>query len=174
MDVFYTELELPSGKVFAAATVRGIALLDLEPGPLDVWLDRLSAEHGVAPVRDKMPFIRLMDELGEYFNGTRKVFTVPLDVHGTPFQEKVWAALLRVPYGSIVTYGMIARMAGSPGAARAAGGALNKNRVPIIIPCHRVVASGGNMGGYGAGLDVKRLLLELEGVRPPYRASETA
>lgn len=174
MDVFYTELKLPTGRAIAAATNSGIALLELKPGPLDILLDRLSAEYGVVPVRDNRPFIRLADELGEYFNGTRNVFTLPLDVHGTPFQERVWAALVHVPYGGIVTYGMLARMAGSPGAARAAGGALNKNRVPIIIPCHRVVASGGNMGGYGAGLDVKRLLLELEGVRPPYIASEPA
>lgn len=168
MDVYYKELELPTGPALAAATVRGITRLELNAGNLDAWLARLAEEFGNMPVEDDRPFKLLSGELMSYFAGRLRVFTVRLDVRGTPFQGRVWRALMSVPYGAVVTYGELARMAGVPDAARAVGGAMNRNRVPIIIPCHRVVAAGGKIGGYGGGLDIKRALLEVEGVRPPY------
>ena len=103
-------------------------------------------------------------ELDEYFAGKRRKFTVPLDLHGTPFQLEVWRTLRRIPFGKAVSYGEEARMLGKPKAARAVGSANGRNPVPIIVPCHRVVASDGSLGGYSAGLPMKRKLLALEGV----------
>ena len=102
-------------------------------------------------------------ELEEYFAGTRTGFEVPLELDGTPFQREVWNELTRIGYGETITYGELARRVGRPRGPRAVGQANGRNPVPIIVPCHRVVASGG-IGGYGGGLKVKRALLALEGV----------
>lgn len=102
-------------------------------------------------------------QLEEYFKGKRKSFKIPLDLRGTPFQKKVWKTLLRIPYGKTKSYGEIARAVGNPGAARAVGSANGRNPVAIIVPCHRVIRSGGGLGGYSAGLSKKRVLLDLEG-----------
>jgi len=102
-------------------------------------------------------------ELEEYFARRRKHFTVPLQPNGTPFQREVWAALLEIPYGQTVSYGDIAVKIGKPRAARAIGQANRANLLPIFIPCHRVVAAGGSLGGYSLGLETKRMLLRLEG-----------
>lgn len=102
-------------------------------------------------------------ELREYFAGTRRAFSVPLAPRGTPFQLAVWRALATIPYGHTITYGELARRVGRPRAFRAVGQANGANPLPIVYPCHRVVASGDRIGGYGGGLDAKRRLLELEG-----------
>jgi len=101
-------------------------------------------------------------QLREYFAGTRKNFDLPLETEGTEFQKKVWAALLEIPYGETRSYKQIAERAGSPKGFRAVGGANHNNPITIIIPCHRVIAADGGLGGYGGGLDKKTLLLELE------------
>ena len=98
----------------------------------------------------------------EYFAGTRREFSLPLSPRGTPFQLRVWRALTEIPYGETRTYGDIARAIGAPGAARAVGGANNKNPIAIIVPCHRVVGANGALTGYAGGLDKKDFLLELE------------
>ncbi len=103
-------------------------------------------------------------QLEEYFAGKRKIFGLPLKLEGTPFQVKVWEALRQIPYGSTISYGELADMAGCPNGARAVGGAMRENRIPVFIPCHRVITSEGKLGGYSGGLDVKRKLLQLEGV----------
>lgn len=100
-------------------------------------------------------------ELYEYFVGTRKEFTVPFNLIGTEFQKKVWNELLKIPYGSVCTYGDIAARIGNKNAARAVGGANNKNKIPIIIPCHRVVSSV-DTGGFAAGVGIKEILLNIE------------
>jgi len=102
-------------------------------------------------------------ELKEYFNRERKKFTVPLDVVGTEFQKKVWNELLKIPYGKLMTYKAIAIMLGNENAMRAVGRANSTNHAPIIIPCHRVIASNGKLGGYSGGISLKEKLLELEG-----------
>ncbi|OGU53160.1 MAG: hypothetical protein A2315_17005 [Ignavibacteria bacterium RIFOXYB2_FULL_35_12] len=102
-------------------------------------------------------------ELKEYFNRERKKFTVPLDVLGTDFQKKVWNELLKIPYGQLMTYKAIAIMLGNENAMRAVGRANATNHAPIIIPCHRVIASNGKLGGYSGGVSLKEKLLELEG-----------
>ena len=102
-------------------------------------------------------------QLAEYFAGARRVFDVPLRPRGTPFQQRVWAALRTIPYGETRTYGEIAAAVGSPRAARAVGGAIHRNPVLILIPCHRVVGRAG-LTGFRAGLEMKRLLLAAEGI----------
>ena len=101
-------------------------------------------------------------EIMEYFDGQRRTFDFPIDLHGTPFEMEVWAALQNIPYGSTVTYGELAAGLGKPGAARAVGSANGRNPIPIVVPCHRVTATGGKLGGYGGGPTLKRQLLDLE------------
>lgn len=102
------------------------------------------------------------DQLSEYFSGTRTEFDIPLAPNGTPFQKLVWRELCRIPYGQTRTYGEIAAAIGNPGAARAVGMACNRNPIWIVIPCHRIVGTGGKLTGYAGGLDLKRRLLDLE------------
>lgn len=101
-------------------------------------------------------------ELTEYLEGRRSQFTVVGSPEGTPFERRCWDALQQIPYGETRTYGDIARAVGNPKGSRAVGSANHKNPIPIIIPCHRVVAAGGGLGGYGGGLELKRRLLALE------------
>ncbi len=103
------------------------------------------------------------EELAAYFAGKLRTFTVPLGPVGTPFQLSVWEALRQIPYGETRTYGEIAAAIGNPRACRAVGMANNRNPISILIPCHRVIGSGGALVGYGGGLEVKKFLLKLEG-----------
>ena len=105
---------------------------------------------------------QVAQELMEYLTGKRSRFTLPVAPTGTPFERRCWHALQQIPYGETRTYAEIARTVGNPKGYRAVGSANHKNPIPIIIPCHRVVASGGGLGGYGGGLDLKRRLLALE------------
>lgn len=101
-------------------------------------------------------------QLSQYFNGERKIFDIPILLEGTEFQKKVWQTLMKIPYGKTVSYGDIAEQIGHPRASRAVGGANNKNRIPIVIPCHRVIGKNGKFVGYAGGLDKKEFLLNLE------------
>jgi len=101
-------------------------------------------------------------QLEQYFQGVRQQFDLPLDPAGTAFQKSVWAALRGIPYGQTITYGQLAALVGNPKASRAVGGANNRNPIPVIIPCHRVIGADGTLTGYAGGLDKKRFLLELE------------
>lgn len=103
-------------------------------------------------------------QLETYFAGKLRSFDVPLCLEGTPFRTRVWEQLRQIPYGQVISYGELARRIGQPGAARAVGGANHHNPIAIIVPCHRVIAAGGALGGYGGGLELKRALLRLEGV----------
>ena len=105
---------------------------------------------------------RTVRELDEYFAGKRKAFDLPLSLHGTPFQLRVWAALQQIPYGETRSYAQVAAMAGNAKACRAVGMANHHNPVSILVPCHRVINADGGLGGYGGGLDVKKFLLTLE------------
>lgn len=145
-------------------------VFDTPVGPLgleeeDGRLTRLYLPNQPAErLGDEVPVLaRGRAELLEYFRGERREFTVPLDPRGTPFRQRVWAALAAVPYGETVTYGELARRAGSPGAVRAVGQANHFNPLPIFLPCHRVVGADGSLTGYAGGLDMKRFLLDLEG-----------
>ncbi|MGL4989757.1 MAG: methylated-DNA--[protein]-cysteine S-methyltransferase [Sarcina sp.] len=101
-------------------------------------------------------------QLEEYFAGSRKNFDLPLEFNGTEFQERVWKSLLEIPYGESATYKDIAKMIGNEKAVRAVGGANNKNKIMIVIPCHRVIGSNGKLVGYAGGITIKQILLELE------------
>ncbi len=102
------------------------------------------------------------EQLTEYFNGKRREFDLPYFTNGTAFQERVWRALTQIPYGQTISYKQLAATVGNEKACRAVGGANNKNPISIIIPCHRVVGARGDLVGYGGGLDMKAVLLELE------------
>ncbi|GAA5194160.1 methylated-DNA--[protein]-cysteine S-methyltransferase [Rugosimonospora acidiphila] len=112
--------------------------------------------------RDPAPFARVIEQLTEYFDGARTTFDLPLAEQGTPFQRVVWAALGDIPYGETVSYGQLAERIGRPTASRAVGLANGKNPVSIIVPCHRVVGAGGDLTGYGGGIERKRYLLDFE------------
>ena len=109
------------------------------------------------------PLLKLANrQLQEYFLGERKEFTIPLSFSGTPFQESVWHGLLSIPYGKTLSYQELAELIKHPRAARAVGNANHKNPISIFVPCHRVIRTGGALGGYGGGLDRKAYLLNLE------------
>ncbi|MEG1544770.1 MAG: methylated-DNA--[protein]-cysteine S-methyltransferase [Tannerellaceae bacterium] len=118
------------------------------------------------PVMQPAPATLLLQEavrqLEEYFSGIRRQFDLPLQQSGTPFQQKIWEELLRIPYGERITYQELATRAGHPGACRAAGSANGCNGIFIIVPCHRVIQSGGKVGGYAYGTAMKQFLLDLE------------
>ncbi|MFA7127452.1 MAG: methylated-DNA--[protein]-cysteine S-methyltransferase [Bacilli bacterium] len=113
-------------------------------------------------VEETTLLLQIKKELTEYFDGTRKVFTIPIKTHGTPFQVKVWDALQTIPYGLTVSYCHIATMVGDPKAVRAVGLANKRNRLPILIPCHRVIGKDGRLVGYNGGLNLKELLIKHE------------
>ena len=103
-----------------------------------------------------------LNQLDEYFCGTRKAFDLPIEMHGTEFQHKVWNELCNIPYGETRSYKDIARKIGNPRAVRAVGGANNKNKLMIVVPCHRVIGTDGSLTGYAGGIEVKKKLLDLE------------
>jgi len=119
-------------------------------------------QPGPAWQRDATPFAEALRQLRAYFAGDLHTFSLALAPAGTPFQRRVWDALLEIPYGATASYRDIAIAIGKPSAVRAVGLANGRNPIPIIIPCHRVIGSDGSLTGYGGGLDVKRFLLELE------------
>ncbi|HEY1377989.1 MAG TPA: methylated-DNA--[protein]-cysteine S-methyltransferase [Gemmataceae bacterium] len=155
--VVTTTLDSPLGPLTAGATDEGVCLVEFTGPRSDGQARARSPVAGRHPLLD-----RLRDELADYFTGQLREFTVPVVCRGTPFQEKVWRELLRIPYGETRSYADIARAVGDANASRAVGSANGRNRVAVLIPCHRVIASGGLIGGYGSGLDRKRFLLDLE------------
>jgi AraC family transcriptional regulator of adaptative response/methylated-DNA-[protein]-cysteine methyltransferase len=154
----------PVGPLLAGATDDGICMLEFAGLRSDEQTEALTRVFDVDVVEGAHPFLdQLRDELAEYFAGRRREFAVPLVIRGTAFQEKVWRELLRIPYGETRSYADVARaVSGSANGSRAVGSANGRNRIAIVIPCHRVVNAGGNLGGYGGGLERKRLLLDLE------------
>ena len=121
-------------------------------------------------VADDPVLARAAQQLGEYFAGERREFELELAPRGEEFQKKVWKLLLDIPYGETTTYGAIARQLGDPGLAQAVGGAVGRNPVSIIVPCHRVIGSDGGLTGYAGGIERKIMLLDLE--EPPERAAQ--
>ena len=116
-------------------------------------------------IKDKKALISEVDQLKEYFSGDRKKFDIELEVNMPPFYQKVINVVNKIPYGKYLSYEQVATKAGNPKAARAAGTANAMNTIPIIIPCHRVLAKHGKLGGYGGGIKIKKYLLKLEGIQ---------
>ena len=153
----YTRMASPVGTLTLVATDQGLAAILWENDrPLRVRLN-LAAEERGHPV-----LVETERQLGEYFAGRRKQFTLKMDVSGTPFQRKVWNALLTIPFGETRSYRQIAEQIGKPRAVRAVGAANGRNPLSIVAPCHRVVGSTGALTGFAGGLDVKAHLLAFE------------
>jgi methylated-DNA-[protein]-cysteine S-methyltransferase len=166
-DISYTSAESPFGRLLLAATRRGLVQVAFPEQDEDAMLERLA--RGVSPriVAAAAPLDRVRRELDEYFGGRRREFDLPLDwALVGPFGRRVLGVTAQIPYGGVLSYAEVAADAGSPRAQRAAGNALGANPMPIVIPCHRVVRSGGAIGNYGGGPERKRWLLELEGAIP--------
>ena len=166
-DVSYALVDSPVGTLLAARTDRGLACLAYEDldGGADPLLERLAQEISPRVLHAPARLDTVRRELDEYFAGTRTSFDLALDFAlMKPFARRILAVTARIPFGATSTYGEVAAEAGSPGAARAAGGALGSNPIPIVVPCHRVLARNGTLHGYTGGLDRKQRLLELEGV----------
>src|SRR6185437_14116566 len=128
----------------------------------EAWLDRVIGRARI--VDDEAAHEEAIGQLEEYFAGRRRAFDLDLDLRGTDFQRRVWEAVAAVPYGQTRSYADVARAVGNGKAVRAVGAANGANPLPLVIPCHRIIGSGGGLHGYGGGLDVKARLLELEGV----------
>jgi methylated-DNA-[protein]-cysteine S-methyltransferase len=163
-DVSYMPVDSPFGTLLAAATRRGLVQLAFPEENVDTALERLARRVSPRIVLAAAPLDPVRRELEEYFSGRRRQFDLPLDwtLVGR-FARKVLRVTSEIPYGGVLSYGEVAADAGSPRGSRAAGNALGSNPIPIVIPCHRVLRSGGALGGYGGGLERKRWLLELEG-----------
>jgi methylated-DNA-[protein]-cysteine S-methyltransferase len=153
--ILYTTLESPVGALFLTSNGEAITELFMEkhkggPKPIGDWR------------RDDGPFREAAGQLRAYFAGELTDFDLPLATDGAPFQQRVWAELRKIPYGSTVSYGELARRIGNPKASRAVGAANGSNPISIIIPCHRLIGSNGKLTGYGGGIERKKFLLEFE------------
>ncbi len=164
IDVAYSFTESPFGDLMVAVTGRGLVRLDYPGRDVEEGLEELAAAVSPRVLESPAATERVRRELDEYFDGRRRRFTVPVDlslVHG--FGRRVLERTARIPFGSVSTYREVAEGAGSPRGSRAAGNALGRNPVPIVVPCHRVVHSDGGLGGYTGGVERKIALLRLEG-----------
>lgn len=166
-EIVVGSAETPLGPFGAVFTSHGLASLSFPADGLagcEAWVRTHAPGATVSDSGEALQ--ELSDQLTAYFEGTLRVFSLPLDLRGTPFQREVWDALLTIPYGEVRSYGEIARAIGRPRAVRAVGMANHDNPVPIIVPCHRVIGSNRALTGYGGGLDLKARLLQLEGFLP--------
>jgi methylated-DNA-[protein]-cysteine S-methyltransferase len=165
-DISYAPVDSPFGTLHAAITKRGLVRVAFPEESVESVLERLARQLSPRIVEAPASLDAVKRELDEYFVGRRLTFEIPLDwsLIG-PFGRRVLHATYEIPYGGVLSYAEVAAEAGSPRGSRAAGNALGSNPIPIVIPCHRVLRSGGALGGYGGGLDRKKFLLELEGAR---------
>jgi methylated-DNA-[protein]-cysteine S-methyltransferase len=153
--VYYTEMESPVGPLRLAGDERGLQLVSFAASrraqpPQPDW------------ILGEAPFAEAIRQLRAYFGGELKEFSLPLVLEGTEFQLRVWRSLCKIPYGETISYGELARRIENPKAVRAVGLANGCNPIPIIVPCHRVIGSNGNLTGFGGGLPIKKKLLALE------------
>lgn len=161
--VHYTSLAAPIGRVLVAVGDAGLVRVSFRQSE-SAFVAELEGQLGMRAVRSPSETAEVVEQLRAYFAGRRRRFDVPVDLrHVTPFVRRVLNATMQVPAGNLVSYGDIARRIGQPKGSRAVGQALGRNPIPIVIPCHRVIAAGGRIGGYGGGLAIKRRLLRLEG-----------
>jgi methylated-DNA-[protein]-cysteine S-methyltransferase len=157
----YARFVTPLGTLFATAAGGALTGLYFEHGRHAPAIDASwKADPGFAPLRE------CARQIGEYLEGDRTQFDLPLAPHGTEFQRRVWIEIARIAFGETLTYAGLAARAGAPGAARAAGAATGRNPLSIVVPCHRVVGSDGSLTGYAGGIERKTRLLRLEGALP--------
>jgi methylated-DNA-[protein]-cysteine S-methyltransferase len=164
LDVAYATVDSPVGPVVVAATERGLVRVGLPAVSLEDVLAQLAKDVSPRVMSYPGRLDEARRELDQYFAGKREHFELPIDwqLAHPGFYRRVLRATAKVPFGEVITYGQAAQRAGSPRAFRAAGTALGSNPIPIVVPCHRVVRAGGDIGNYGGGPEMKRFLLELE------------
>ena len=163
LDAAYDVIDSELGPLLAAVTDHGLARISFDPEP-EQELESLAQLAGRRVLRSPRALDETRRELDDYFGGRRTAFDLALDMRGLPeFTLRVLSELAKVPYGQTSTYRQLAERAGSPRASRAVGTVMNRNRIPIVLPCHRIVGSSGDLVGYGGGLERKEQLLRLEG-----------
>lgn len=164
LTVHRTEMDSPIGTLRIASTEKGLCFVELPHGNgrgLQGWLRRCAPEADCVDAH--RPNREAARQILDYLRNKREVFDLPLDLRGTPFQLEVWEALLGIGYGEKQSYADLAASIGRARAVRAVGSANGANPIPIVVPCHRVIASDGTLGGYGGGLELKARLLAMEG-----------
>lgn len=161
VDVAYDLADTPIGEVLVAVSGRGLCRIAYRP---DEALEEMADDFGARVLRIPRRLDGVRRELDEYFEGRRREFDLELDLAPVPeFHRAALRELALVPFGEVTTYGALAARIGRPRAARAIGGAMNRNPIPIVLPCHRVIGASGSLVGYGGGLERKKALLRLEG-----------
>ncbi len=149
------------GEVFVASTEKGALMVDFLKSE-KAFMERLKKRFSGEVIRDDRKNKEILLQIKKYLTGQLRRFDYPLDLRGTPFEKKVWMELVKIPYGKTRSYKEVAQAIGHPKAFRAVGNANGSNALPLVIPCHRVIASGGGLGGYGHGLKMKKQLLDFE------------
>lgn len=174
LKIKYCLLDTSWGEMFVAATREGLCYLSLNKIDLAALRQSSLLRRGIDLVRDDESFSEFGKRLRDYLEGRKVSFPEPLDLRATtPFQRMVWKQTATIPYGEVRSYSWLAEKVGQPRAARAVGRGLALNPLPILIPCHRVVRKNGKLGGFSAGLRLKKRLLELEGVQLSLELDET-
>jgi len=165
-SICYTKLASPWGPLFLAGTEEVVCSCEFLKGKdIANVLSHLQKVNPHAAIKEEpQPLASAIDRLNRYFAGERENLDLPLDLHGSQFQRQVWSALRQIPAGKVATYGDIAARVGRPRGARAVGQACGRNPVVLFVPCHRVVAANGGLGGFGSGLSLKKALLQHEGI----------
>ena len=153
--MYYCYLDTPIGELLLAGDDAGLSMIGFPKGSM-------RREPEPDWIFNEKPLEKARAQIGEYFDGTRREFDLPLQLSGTEFQVSVLEALQEIPYGETVSYGEIAKRIGRPRAVRAVGAANGRNPLPIVVPCHRVIGSTGDLTGFGGGLDTKEALLRME------------
>lgn len=153
--IYYSHVDSPLGRLFVRGDGQFVTGLYMPqhkgwPGPEASWR------------QSDAPFVAVREQLAEYFAGQRREFDVPLRLAGTPFQQRVWQELVRIPFGQTITYAQLAQRVGQPTAFRAVGHANGRNPISILVPCHRVIGADGKLTGYAGGIEKKRWLLAWE------------
>lgn len=166
-EAAYGTIDSPIGELFVAVSDTGVCEIGFGWMENETGFAHRLDERGFNPMRNQTRIMAIAGELNEYFSGRRNQFAVPLDFSGlTPFAKAVLNATAHVPFGETRTYHDIAKEIGNPGASRAVGNALNKNPIPLIVPCHRILPTGKGIGKYAGGVEAKQRLLTLEGALP--------
>ncbi|WLR51284.1 methylated-DNA--[protein]-cysteine S-methyltransferase [Bacillus tianshenii] len=163
--LYYGSMDSPFGPLTIARTSEGVCRImfgsiEESNSTLKIWMKKYLQKDEL--IFDETTLIPVYEQLTDYFNEERQTFDFELDMYGTPFQLKVWEALQEIPYGETYSYKDVAQAIHAPKAVRAVGCAVNKNPLPIVIPCHRVIGSNGSLVGYNGGLDKKETLLGIE------------
>jgi methylated-DNA-[protein]-cysteine S-methyltransferase len=163
LDVAYDVVDSPLGELFVGVSERGLCTISYTTKP-ESAVEQLARDFGTRILRSPRPVDAVARQLDEYFEGKRRKFELELDLRlAREFGRTVLGELARVPFGEVTTYGALAARAGKPRAARAVGTIMNRNPIPIVLPCHRVLGANGSLVGYAGGLERKQALLRLEG-----------